>query len=320
MTTIKTIAALAAILALAACGWRGQKKAGGETANETAESTVNAGITETRAESAQGGEDASSFFITAYTPFDQKIVDDSYLPHGGSDEGEWTEITPDSRIATGWAEGTDDGGLLVGLSERLELGKEWLCVELPRYSPTTSRLNLQTGKTVAYAEDWLEDSLTVLEGVNGDFDMGFRDLRAEDFRCLEQEAVEDREERRRINDLIGTAIHEGKIMSYRNPQDTMRLRSLNRFAFGQRQLLVANYTTVEGQYDFVYIVENTDITSFNLLNSHYSEIHFFTLADDTVYQVHLEGRYGIEITTMRALDPETASRDRTVFKFSKYTD
>jgi hypothetical protein len=274
------------------------------------------------AQESQTQADAEGLFVTAYTPFDDgPISETSYILHMAEPAphaGEWTEFTPDSRIATQWAEDTT-----IGLGAQLELGKKWLCVDFPHHAEQASGMEphpAQTGTTVSHKEDWLGDPFTVLKGVDGDFDVAFRDLRPEDFRYLPQETVNDPAERKRINDCIEKAIASGEIVSYRNPEDHMHLWSLNRFSVGNRRLTVANYSTVQGAWDFVYIIENDNITPLNLLNSYYSEVFFFALNDGHTYMLHREGRYGMFFTTIKRLDLENAGGDITIFKFSKATD
>ncbi len=249
--------------------------------------------------------------------FEERVIDS---PEEEYNETEGLGIKPDSCFTIGVsAEDT------VGLFGNLKPGIEWLCISLPRYGERgpDNYLNIQTGTTTAsYQEDWLGDPYTVLSGIRKNstlcFDIAFKECRAADFQLLEQTVVNDAKVQKRINDQISTSIRKGDILSYRNPTDTMRLRTLHTISLGKRQLLIANYTSVEGR-DFVYVIENNDIQALDEINSFYSEVYFYKLKGK-VYMHHSQSSYASHYVGIEEIDPETANQYRPVFKFSKSTD
>lgn len=262
-------------------------------------------------------KDNDSFRISSYTPDDKRITDDSYRSDADETEYEW-DVAPDSRISVVWQESDT-----IGLCGHLELGKRWLYIDFPDSDQDGFVAGVQTGTTAAHTVDWLGDPLTVLSRVekrekHGEFDIAFKEIAPEDFCYLRQTTVEDRSEKDRINKLIDKAIRSGRIVCYRNPEDTMRLQKLNRFSIGSRNLLIADYASSNG-YCFVYVIEGDRITNLDLMNSYESKVHFFTIRNEP-YILHSRSVYAGLFVTVKKMSPIDRQSDETIFKFGKSTD
>jgi hypothetical protein len=281
----------------------------------------------TRNEGVPVAADTLSLFITAYTPHDTPICKETCLDYDGLVGN--VEPIPDSHISDIWTshrEESDGFKWFSRLPGHLELRKEWLFVDFPEPCEDNlsdeefATIRTQTGTTVLHGLHETDGNYTVVEGIEGFFDIGFRGLREEDFRYQEPESVQDAAERKRINDLIEAAIRNGLVTRRGDSPDTIRMRSLNRVQIGKRQLFIANYhqTWDKMDYEFTYIIENGNVTSLCPSRMLDSYVRFFTLHGDDCYLFHYESDMYYFSNSIQSLDPENASGDRTVYRHACY--